>query len=215
MKLITEYTENNLSSITEEVDGEKKVYIEGIFMKAEKKNRNGRIYERRVIIPAVERYVSEQVVTGRAVGELNHPEGPTVNLDKVSHRITNLQWEGNDCIGKALILNTPMGQIVKGLVEGGVKLGVSSRGMGSLVSKGGHNYVAEDYILNTVDIVQDPSAHDAFVNGIMEGADWCWNNGVLVQEVEKIETEVKQASTSDLRSGNVQMKAFKDFLSKL
>jgi hypothetical protein len=215
MKLITEYTENNLSSMTEEVDGEKNVYIEGIFMQAEKKNRNGRIYERRVIIPAVERYVSEQVVTGRAVGELNHPEGPTVNLDKVSHRITNLQWEGNDCIGKALILNTPMGQIVKGLVEGGVKLGVLSCGMGSLVSKGGHNYVAEDYILNTVDIVQDPSAHDAFVNGIMEGADWCWNNGVLVQEVEKIETEVKQASTSDLRSGNVQMKAFKDFLSKL
>ena len=108
MKLITEYTENNLSSMTEEVDGEKNVYIEGIFMQAEKKNRNGRIYERRVIIPAVERYVSEQVVTGRAVGELNHPEGPTVNLDKVSHRITNLQWEGNDCIGKALILNTPI-----------------------------------------------------------------------------------------------------------
>ena len=215
MKLITEYTENNLTSLTEEVNGEKNVYIKGIFMQAEKKNRNGRIYERRILMPAVERYVNEQVNKGRAVGELNHPDGPTVNLDKVSHRITELKWDGNNCIGKALILDTPMGQIVKGLVAGGVRLGVSSRGMGSLVSKGGQNYVGEDFILNTVDIVQDPSAHDAFVDGIMEGADWCWNNGVLVQEVEKIETEVKRASTADLKSGDVQMKAFKDFLSKL
>jgi hypothetical protein len=215
MKLITEYTENNLTSLTEEVDGKKNVYIKGIFMQAEKKNRNGRIYERRILMPAVERYVNEQVKTGRAVGELNHPDGPSVNLDKVSHRITELKWDGNNCIGKALILDTPMGQIVKGLVAGGVRLGVSSRGMGSLVSKGGQNYVGEDFILNTVDIVQDPSAHDAFVDGIMEGADWCWNNGVLVQEVEKIETEVKRASAADLRSGDVQMKAFKDFLSKL
>ena len=215
MKLITEYTENNLTSLTEEVDGKKNVYIKGIFMQAEKKNRNGRIYERRILMPAVERYVNEQVKTGRAVGELNHPDGPSVNLDKVSHRITELKWDGNNCIGKALILDTPMGQIVKGLVAGGVRLGVSSRGMGSLVSKGGQNYVGEDFILNTVDIVQDPSAHDAFVDGIMEGADWCWDNGVLVQEVEKIETEVKRASAADLRSGDVQMKAFKDFLSKL
>jgi len=215
MKLITEYTENNLTSLTEEVNGEKNVYIKGIFMQAEKKNRNGRIYERRILMPAVERYVNEQVNKGRAVGELNHPDGPTVNLDKVSHRITELKWDGNNCIGKALILDTPMGQIVKGLVAGGVRLGVSSRGMGSLVSKGGHNYVGEDFILNTVDIVQDPSAHDAFVDGIMEGADWCWDNGVLVQEVEKIETEVKRASAADLKSGDVQMKAFKDFLSKL
>lgn len=215
MKLITEYTENNLTSLTEEVNGEKNVYIKGIFMQAEKKNRNGRIYERRILMPAVQRYVNEQVNTGRAVGELNHPDGPSVNLDKVSHRITELNWDGNNCIGKALILDTPMGQIVKGLVAGGVRLGVSSRGMGSLVSKGGQNYVGEDFILNTVDIVQDPSAHDAFVDGIMEGADWCWNNGVLVQEIEKIETEVKRASAADLRSGNVQMKAFKDFLSKL
>ena len=109
MKLITEYTENNLQTITENVDGERNVYIEGIFMQAEKKNRNGRIYERRILMPAVQRYVNEQVNTGRAVGELNHPDGPTVNLDKVSHRITELNWDGNNCVGKALILNTPMG----------------------------------------------------------------------------------------------------------
>jgi len=217
MKLITEYTENNLAStITENVDGEKNVFIEGVFMQAEKKNRNGRIYERRILQPAVERYVQEQVNTGRAVGELNHPEGPTVNLDKVSHRITELSWDGNDCVGKALILNTPMGQIVKGLVEGGVKLGVSSRGMGSLVMRNGERYVGEDFILNTVDIVQDPSAHDAFVDGIMEGVDWVWDNGVITpQEIEKIGTEVKLASSAQLASGDAQMKAFKDFLSKL
>mgnify|MGYP000474566281 CR=1 FL=1 len=141
---------------------------------------------------AVNTYVETQVSKKRAVGELNHPEGPTVNLDKVSHLITDLKLEGNDVIGKASILDTPMGRIVKGLLEGGVNLGVSTRGMGSIESRNGVAYVKEDFILNTVDIVQDPSAPDAFVNGIMEGVDWVWNNGILQpQVIEEIETEIK------------------------
>jgi len=135
-------------------------------------------------------------------------------LDKVSHRITELKWDGNNVMGKALILNTPMGQIVKGLMEGGVQLGVSSRGMGSLVRRNGVNMVGEDFMLATIDIVQDPSAPEAFVNGIMEGVDWIWDNGILkVQEIEQFETEIKEAKIKDM--SNVQMKVFKDFLSKL
>ena len=138
MKLITEYTQNQLSySITEAKNGTKQTFLEGVFMQAENKNKNGRIYTREVLTRAVDKFVNEQVITGRAVGELNHPDGPSINLDKVSHRITELKWDGNNVMGKALILNTPMGQIVKGLVEGGVQLGVSSRGMGSLEMKNG------------------------------------------------------------------------------
>jgi hypothetical protein len=163
---------------------------------------------------AVDKYNREQVSKGRAVGELNHPDGPTINLDKVSHKITELRWEGSNVVGKAQILDTPMGQIVRGLMEGGVQLGVSSRGMGSLVQKGGINYVGNDFQLATVDIVQDPSAPEAFVNGIMEGVEWIWDNGILkAQEIEQFETEIKEA----VKTGNpdLQMKAFKDFLSKL
>ena len=215
MKLITEYVEQNLEMICEaKKDGSKNYFIEGVFMQSNQKNRNGRIYEKKNLEKAVEKYVTEQVKTGRAVGELNHPEGPTVNLDKVSHKITDLHWQGNDVVGKASILNTPMGNIVSGLLEGGVKLGVSSRGMGSLVQKNGAMYVKDDFMLSTVDIVQDPSAPEAFVNGIMEGVDWVWNNGVLCpQEVEKIETEIKEAR--GVRSSDVEIKAFKNFLSKL
>jgi hypothetical protein len=163
---------------------------------------------------AVNRYVNEQVLRNRAVGELNHPEGPTINLDKVSHRITELTWDGNNVMGKALILDTPMGQIVKGLVEGGVQLGVSSRGMGTLVQRNGTNYVSDDFILATVDIVQDPSAPKAFVNGIMEGVEWIWENGILkAQDIEKYETEIKRASSSQLAES--QLKVWNDFLSKL
>ena len=173
MKLITEHLDTKLEYMTEATaNGEKTAVIEGIFMQAEGKNRNGRIYPKAVLEKAVAKYTAEQVSKGRAVGELNHPEGPTVNLDKVSHRITELNWNGNNVMGKALILNTPMGQIVKGLMEGGVQLGVSSRGMGSLVRRNGANMVGEDFILATIDIVQDPSAPEAFVNGIMEGVDW-------------------------------------------
>jgi hypothetical protein len=172
MKLIAEYNEHNLECLVEKKeDGTKKYAIEGVFMMAESKNRNGRIYPKKIMEKAVDEYVEKQVSKSRAVGELNHPEGPTVNLDKVSHLITDLQWEGNDVVGKATILDTPMGQIVKGLLEGGVNLGVSTRGMGSLEQRGGAMYVKEDFTLSTVDIVQDPSAPNAFVNGIMEGVE--------------------------------------------
>ena len=215
MKLITEYVEQNLETICEQKkDGSKDYFIEGVFMQSNKKNRNGRIYEKASLEKAVEKYVTEQVKQGRAVGELNHPEGPTVNLDKVSHKITDLHWQGNDVIGKASILNTPMGLIVKGLLEGGVKLGVSSRGMGSLVQKNGASYVGDDFMLATVDIVQDPSAPSAFVNGVMEGVEWVWDNGLIrQQDIEAIETEIKRAPRKDLQEAEIR--AFKNFLSKL
>jgi hypothetical protein len=214
MYLITEHLESNLDYITEEKDGKKNVIIEGIFMQAESKNRNGRVYPRSVMKRAVDKYITEQVVKGRAVGELNHPEGPSINLDKVSHRITELNWDGDNVIGKALILDTPMGQIVKGLVEGGVQLGVSSRGMGSLVTRNGVNIVGDDFHLSTIDIVQDPSAPEAFVNGIMEGVNWVWDNGILKQQdIEKYGTEIKKTSKKHLVE--TQMLVWKDFLSKL
>jgi hypothetical protein len=181
---------------------------------AESKNRNGRIYPKSILEGAVSKYVNEQVSKDRAVGELNHPDGPTVNLDKVSHKITDLKMEGNNVMGKARILDTPMGNIVKGLLEGGVQLGVSTRGMGSLERRGGTMYVKDDFVLNTVDIVQDPSAPEAFVNGVMEGVEWIWNNGVITaQEIEKIETEIKRAPRADLYE--TQVREYKNFLSKL
>jgi len=215
MKLIAEYVENNLECIVEKAEnGEKKYAIEGVFAQAEAKNRNGRIYPKPIMEKAVGKYVTEQVKTGRAVGELNHPEGPTVNLDKVSHRITDLKFEGNDVVGKASILDTPMGKVVKGLLDGGVRLGVSTRGMGSLESRNGVMVVKDDYILNTVDIVQDPSAPNAFVNGIMEGVDWIWNNGVIeARHIEKMETEIKKAKRPGLYEA--QVREFKNFLSLL
>ena len=215
MKLIAEYTENNLEVLTEQNDnGEKTYAIEGIFMQAETKNRNGRIYPREVMNKAVGKYINEQVSKGRAVGELNHPDGPTVNLDKVSHKIENLQWEGNDVVGKATILETPMGKIVKGLLDGGVSLGVSTRGMGSLKNGSDAMIVQEDFMLNAVDIVQDPSAPSAFVNGVMEGVEWVWNNGIIeAQTIEQMETEIKKAPRSDLYE--TQVREFKNFLSLL
>jgi hypothetical protein len=215
MKLIAEYVEQDLEVIIEaKEDGTKSHMIEGVFAQAESKNRNGRIYPKAVMESAVSKYVTEQVKTKRAVGELNHPDGPTVNLDKVSHLIESLDWKGNDVVGKARILNTPNGQIVKGLLDGGVRLGVSTRGMGSLEQRNGAMYVKDDFILNTVDIVQDPSAPNAFVNGIMEGVDWVWNNGIIeAREIEKMETEIKKAPRSDLYE--VQVREFKNFLSLL
>mgnify|MGYP002642148216 CR=1 FL=1 len=216
MKLIAEYTDQSLEILTEadETTGKKKYAIEGIFMQAEQKNRNGRIYPKAVMEKALGKYVNEQVSKGRAVGELNHPEGPTVNLDKVSHKIESLVWEGNDVVGKATILDTPMGQIVKGLLDGEVNLGVSTRGMGSLMNSNGAMIVKDDFLLNAVDIVQDPSAPSAFVNGVMEGVEWVWNNGIIEQRtIEKIETEIKKASRTDLYE--VQVREFKNFLSLL
>jgi hypothetical protein len=215
MKLIAEYLDHEIQVIKEATEsGEKKYVIEGIFAQAESKNRNGRIYPKQIMEAAVDKYVKEQVSTKRAVGELNHPDGPTVNLDKVSHRITELNWNGNDVVGKALILDTPNGKIVKGLLDGGCQLGVSTRGMGSLENRNGTMYVKEDFLLATIDIVQDPSAPDAFVNGIMEGKEWVWDNGVIKpQDIERIETEIKKASRKDL--AEVQTREFKNFLSLL
>jgi hypothetical protein len=213
MKLISEYNENDIQCIVEKKEsGEKNYVIEGVFAQADQKNRNGRVYPKPIMESAVDKYVKEQVEKKRAVGELNHPEGPTVNLDKVSHLITDLHFEGNNVVGKAQILDTPMGKIVKGLLEGGVQLGVSTRGMGSLESRNGVNYVKDDFHLATIDIVQDPSAPDAFVNGILEGVDWVWNNGVLEpQVIEEMETEIKKAPIA--HRPEVQIREFKNFLS--
>ena len=215
MKLISEFNDQNLKvNITEGKNGQKKYNIEGIFAQAEGKNRNGRIYEKHVMEGAVGKYTDEQVSKGRAVGELNHPEGPTINLDKVSHLITDLKFEGNDVMGKATVLDTPMGNIVKGLLEGGVQLGVSTRGMGSLERRNDAMYVKDDFILNAVDIVQDPSAPGAFVNGIMEGVEWVWNNGIIeARTIEKMQTEIKKAPRTDLYQ--TQVREFKNFLSLL
>ena len=215
MKLIAEYTEQNIQCLVEaKEDGSKSYTIEGVFAQAEQKNRNGRIYPKMIMENAVKKYAKEQVATKRAVGELNHPDGPTVNLDKVSHLITDLKVEDNNVMGKATILGTPMGEVVKGLLEGGVQLGVSTRGMGSLEKRGDAMYVKDDFMLNTIDIVQDPSAPGAFVNGIMEGVDWIWNNGIIeAQEIEKMETEIKTAPRADLYE--TQTREFKNFLSLL
>lgn len=214
MKLITEFTHQDIEYITESVNGKKRYAIEGIFAQSEKVNRNGRCYPKPVMEKAVGNYVETQVKQKRSVGELNHPEGPTINLDKVSHLITDLKFENNDVVGKATILNTPMGQIVQGLLDGGVRLGVSTRGMGSLVRESNRMVVKEDFVLNTIDIVQDPSAHDAFVNGIMEGVEWVWNNGILERrEIERMETEMKNAGRT--ARPEVQIREFKNFLSQI
>jgi hypothetical protein len=215
MKLIAEYLDHGISVVKESTEsGEKKYTIEGIFAQAESKNRNGRFYSRSIMEKAVSKFVTEQVVTRRAVGELNHPEGPSVNLDKASHLITEMQWQGDNVVGKALILNTPMGNIVKGLLDGGVQLGVSTRGMGSLENRNGTMYVKDDFMLSTVDIVQDPSAPEAFVNGILEGVNWIWDNGMIKpQVVEEIETEIKKAPRKNLHE--VQAREWKNFLSLL
>ena len=216
MKLISEYAENKLDFLVEEdkKTGKKNYAIQGIFAQAETKNRNGRIYPMPIMEKALGKYVDTQVSKGRAVGELNHPEGPTVNLDRVSHKIDDLHFEGNNVVGKASILDTPMGQVVKGLLDGGVTFGVSTRGMGSLKNNGNAMIVNDDYILNAVDIVQDPSAPSAFVNGIMEGVEWVWNNGIIESRtVEKMETEIKKAPRTDLYE--TQVREFKNFLSLL
>ena len=215
MRLIAEYTEDHLEVLTEaRKDGSKKYSIEGVFMSAEQKNRNGRIYPRAIMESAVNKYNVEQVQKGRAVGELNHPEGPTVNLDKVSHKIESLDWSGNNVVGKATVLETPMGKIVQGLLEGGVQLGVSTRGMGSLQRTSDAMVVKDDFILNAVDIVQDPSAPSAFVNGVMEGVEWVWNNGIIERRaIEEMETEIKKAPRANLYE--TEVREFKNFLSLL
>jgi hypothetical protein len=214
MKLITESIED-IQILTEEKDGKKTLYIEGVFLQSEIKNRNGRIYPFGVLQKEVERYSEEYVKAGRALGELGHPDGPTVNLDRVSHKITSLKAEGNNFIGKARILDTPMGTIAKSLLGEGVKLGVSSRGMGSLKEENGVKYVSDDFMLATAaDIVADPSAPDAFVNGIMEGKEWVWEGGLLRErQIQEMKKEIDNASKVELEEK--MLSAFDKFLSNL
>lgn len=215
MKLITE-TIQDVKYVTESAeDGKKSLFIVGPYMVAEEQNRNGRIYSRSILEGAVKKYMQNYVKEGRAFGELGHPEGPTVNLDKVSHLIKDLTFSGNVCEGKAKILtNTPMGKIASSLIEEGAKLGVSSRGMGSLREFQGVNHVQEDFMLAAVDIVADPSAPGAFVNGIMEGREWIWDNGIIK---EKTISEYKKmmTNTSKKELEEKQLKIFEHFLSKI
>jgi hypothetical protein len=214
MKLITENIED-INILVEEKDGEKHLYIEGVFLQSEIKNRNGRIYPLDVLTKEVERYSEEYVKAGRALGELGHPDGPTVNLDRVSHKITSLKAEGNNFMGKARILDTPMGKIAKSLLGEGVKLGVSSRGMGSLKEENGVKYVSDDFMLATAaDIVADPSAPDAFVNGIMEGKEWVWEGGLLRErQIQEMKKEIDNSSKVELEEK--MLSAFDQFLSNL
>ena len=214
MKLITETIEN-VKLITEEKNGKKLLYIEGVFLQSELKNRNGRMYPFSVLDREVKRYNEEYIKSKRALGELGHPDGPTINLDRVSHRITDLRAEGNNFIGKAQILDTPMGNIAKNLLDEGVQLGVSSRGMGSIQKSEDCNVVADDFMLTTAaDIVADPSAPDAFVNGIMEGKEWVWCNGILKEtEVAKYKGIMDASARQELEEKT--LKVFEDFLGKL
>ena len=214
MKLITEQIED-VKVITEGKGDDKKLYIEGVFLQAELKNRNGRVYPFKVLETEVGRYNEEYVKTKRALGELGHPDGPTVNLDRVSHRITSLIAEGNNFIGRAQIMNTPMGNIARSLLEDGVKLGVSSRGMGSIDKREDCGVVMDDFMLATAaDIVADPSAPDAFVNGIMEGKEWAWDNGILKEtKVAKYQRYMDDATRQNLEERTLRV--FNDFLTGL
>ena len=209
MKLISEFNDYGIEPVIVEQNekGEKDYFIEGIFMQSEIKNRNGRIYPKEVIQAEVKRYNKEFVEKKRAFGELGHPEGPTINLDKVSHLITTLEEDGNNFVGRAKILSTPNGQIVKNLIDDGAKLGVSSRGLGSLESKGNAQYVKDDFQLATAgDIVADPSAPEAFVEGIMEGVEWVMENGILkAVEVEQMQRELKSARLNKLEETKLNL----------
>ena len=216
MKLIREEIET-VEVIVEQRNGKKNLFIEGVFLQGEIKNRNGRMYPIQTLANEVNRYSENFVQKGRALGELGHPAGPTVNLDRVSHKITSLRQEGNNFIGKAQILSTPMGNIAKSLLGEGVKLGVSSRGVGSLNKcSEGYSVVGEDFTLATAaDIVADPSAPDAFVNGIMEGKEWVWDGGILRERYaektyKRINTLVDQKQLDEQKLG-----LFQDFLANL
>ena len=216
MKLICEVNEQDVEYITEaKENGQKDYKIKGVFMQGEIKNRNGRVYPMQVLDEQVKKYTDNYVNQNRAYGELGHPSGPTINLERVSHMITDLSKEGNNYIGEAKIMDTPYGKIVKNLMDEGAKLGVSSRGMGSLKQNGNSQVVQKDYHLATAaDIVADPSAPDAFVEGIMEGKEWVWDNGVLREaQVNEYKEEINKTSKADLEGA--KLKIFTDFLSKL
>ena len=216
MKLIREEIES-VEFLVEQKNGKKSMYIEGVFLQADMKNRNGRVYPMETLRREVGRYSENHITSGRALGELGHPEGPTVNLDRVSHKIISLRESGSNFIGKAKILGTPMGKIASSLIEEGVKLGVSSRGVGSLQqTKEGYSVVGEDFMLATAaDIVADPSAPDAFVSGIMEGKEWIWDGGILREKYA--EKTYKQINTlvDQKKLDEQKLNLFNDFLSNL
>ena len=215
VKLFSEAVED-AELIVEETDSGKKNYkIKGVFLQADIKNRNGRVYPMEVLQKEVAKYDKNFIKENRAFGELGHPDGPTVNLERVSHMITSLKEDGKNFIGEAKVMDTPMGKIVKNLMDEGCKLGVSSRGMGSLDQKGGANYVRDDFYLATAaDIVADPSAPNAFVEGIMEGKEWVWNNGSLV-EAHVAELKTKFDVKKRQRDANIEALEFANFLKKL
>ena len=220
MKLITEQWCDNVDYIVEAdpKTGKKSVYIEGIMLQTEVKNKNGRIYPKDIMKKEVARYTREFIDQKRAYGELGHPEGPTINLERASHLITELKEDGNNYVGKAKILSTPMGEIVKSLLDDGARLGVSSRSMGSLKQssrEGGTQLVQSDFQLATAaDIVADPSAPDAFVNGVMEGVEWIWDNGVIkAQKIEDYKHSIRRARTHKLQE--TKLKVFRSFLENL
>ena len=214
MRLIAEEI-TQVEFLSEEKNGKKSHFIEGVFLQSEIKNKNGRVYPQGVLAREVAKYDEHHIQKGRALGELGHPEGPSINLDRVSHKIESLKEDGNNFVGRAKILETPMGNIAKNLLDEGVRLGVSSRGMGSLKEKDGVNVVADDFMLATAaDIVADPSAPDAFVDGIMEGKEWVWDNGILKESaVAQIKKEIDQATLINLQERKVS--AFSKFLKSL
>ena len=215
MKLISEEVSNAEYLVEEDKNGKKEYKIKGVFLQSNIKNRNGRVYPKEILMKEVTRYNKEFINKNRAFGELGHPDGPTVNLERVSHMIKKLYPDGDNFIGEAKIMDTPYGKIVKGLIDEGAQLGVSSRGMGSLVNRGGFNYVKDDFYLATAaDIVADPSAPDAFVEGIMEGKEWVWDNGVIREvDIHEMKKTIERAKRIELAEKNASV--FKKFLSKL
>ena len=220
MKLISEQWSDDVNYLVEinEKTRKKDIFIEGVMLQTEVKNKNGRIYPKEIMAKEVARYTKEYINEKRAYGELGHPEGPTINLERTSHLITSLTEDGNNFIGKAKVLSTPMGEIVKNLLDDGARLGVSSRGMGSLKAskrEGGTQMVQSDFQLATAaDIVADPSAPDAFVNGVMEGVEWIWDNGVIkAQKIEEYKHQIQRARTHKLQE--VKLNVFKSFLENL
>jgi len=216
MKLITEQLDD-VEVIVENRNGKKSMFIEGIFLQGDIQNRNGRMYPMNTLRREVQRYNESFVDSGRAVGELGHPEGPTVNLDRVSHKIVSLKESGSNFIGKAKILSTPMGKIAQNLIDEGVKLGVSSRGLGTLaVNEDGIKVVSDDFMLATAaDIVSDPSAPDAFVSGIMEGKDWVWDGGIVREQLAKKTYKTINTLVDNKQLEENKLGLFQNFLSNL
>ena len=215
MKLIREEIETAKVTITEGKNGKKNHFIEGVFLQGEIKNRNGRMYPISTLQREAVNYNKKYIEKGRALGELGHPDGPTINLDRVSHLITSLKQEGNNYVGKARLLDTPMGNIAKNLIDEGVKLGVSSRGLGTIRERDGVKVVMDDFMLATAaDIVADPSAPDAFVNGIMEGREWIYNSGAIQEQtVEQIKKRIDNAALNQMEE--VKLSAFNQYLQQL